>query len=245
MKKVLLFLMIIGIVKSESNTKCSDKKVVEFKGRKENHYSNDSTCPTWFVRNTQNNCQCGNEHHGIIACDDKHLISAVLDCHCVTYDEDTRSTSAGSCFYNCENHHLKIDDLIHYPLPKKPESLINKSVCSYFNRKGLLCGDCEDGHSPLVLSYNLSCVWCPDGHKNWWKFILVALVPQTFFYFFILLFNINVTSSRLHGVVFFSQAVSIPAFIRVMMNVLVQAHHPFLKWVEPRTFPFSYARHMP
>ena len=72
--------------------------------------------------------------------------------------------------------------------------LLNTSFCSYFNRTGLICGDCEEGHSPFVLSYNLSCVRCPEGHKNCWKFILVAFGPLTFFYFFVVPFNINVTS---------------------------------------------------
>ena len=233
MKEVLLLLVIIAIVKCKPlNSKCS-RKEVKFKDSRATQCINDSSCPTWFTCNIHNNCQCGNEHYGIIACDDKKWKSAILDCHCATYDEDTRSTFAGSCFYNCENHHSRTkNDLVYYPLPKKADMLSNKSVCTYFNRKGLLCGDCEDGHSPLVLSYNLSCVECPAGHKNWWKFILVAFVPLTFFYLFIVLFNINVTSSRLHGVVFFSQAVSIPLFTRVILNAIVQTHHPFVKWVK-------------
>ena len=68
-----------------------------------------------------------------------------------------------------------------------------------------------------ILSYNLSCVKCPDAHRNWWKFILAAIVPLTFFYFFVVLFNINVTSSRLHGVVWFSQTMSTPALVRLIM----------------------------
>ena len=103
--------------------------------------------------------------------------------------------------------------------------LLNTSACTSFHRTGLLCGDCEDGHSPLVLSYSFNCVECPDGHKNWWKFILVAFVPLTFFYFFVVVFNINVTSSRLHGVVWISQALSIPPYVRL---VLVSLSHSSL-----------------
>ena len=72
----------------------------------------------------------------------------------------------------------------------------------------------------LVLSYNLSCVKCPDGQKNWWKFILVGFVPLTFFYLFVVIFNINVTSSRLHGVIWFSKALSMPSFVRLIMSAL-------------------------
>ena len=61
---------------------------------------------------------------------------------------------------------------------------------------------------------------CSDGYNNWWKFILAGFVPLTFFYFFMVLFNINVISSCLYGVVLFSQALSTPAFVRLLMSGL-------------------------
>ena len=131
-------------------------------------------------------CRCGDSHGYAVVCDEEKLVSAVLDCHCVTYDEQTGSTYLGSCFYNCNyyNTNTRVDQ-VYFNLPKLPESLnkMNDSSCTRFYRTGLLCGDCKDGHSPLVFSYNLTCVKCPDGHKNWWNFILVAFVPLTFFYF--------------------------------------------------------------
>ncbi len=52
-----------------------------------------------------------------------------------------------------------------WQLPKDPKSLINHSVRTHFHRTGLLCGDCEEGHSPFVLSYSLSCTKSTDGYK--------------------------------------------------------------------------------
>ena len=191
---------------------------VSFSGN-DNHCRNDTTCPTWFTCNTEKRCQCDRGHTKAIVCDNQAQVSAVLNCNCVTYDIESKSTYAGPCFYNCimssSSPFARIEEL-----PKNPETLINISACTYFHRTGLLCGDCEEGHSPLVLSYNLSCVECPDGHKNWWKFILVGFVPLTVFYLFIVVFNINVTSSRLHGVVWYSQFMSTPAFVRVILLVL-------------------------
>ena len=158
------------------------------------------------------------------------MASAILDCHCVTYDNHSMSIFLGSCFYNCENH--KHDDKVYKKLPANPKELVKKSVCTHFHRTGVLCGDCEEGYSPFVLSYNLSCVKCPDGHKNWWKFILAGFVPLTFFYLFVLLFNINVTSSRLHGVVWFSQALSVPALVRLIMNGISLRHQHYLVGVK-------------
>ena len=206
---------------------------------KEDHTfcSNESTCPTWFICDNSNKCQCGNQHEKIVVCDVHNFSSAVLDCNCITYDKDTGSTFLGACFYNCDNLN---NDSIYRELPKNPEILLNKSACTYFHRTGLLCGDCEDGYSPLVLSYNLSCVKCPDGHKNWWKFILVAFVPLTFFYFFIVLFNVNVTSSHLHGVVYFSQIVSISALVRIVYSVSRNSNKYFLIGVKIYLFFSSF-----
>ena len=204
------------------------------------HYCrNNNECPTWFICDS-NKCVCGIQGSDAVVCDNQRQTSAVLDCHCVTYDKESQSTYAGLGFYNCENHLLlKKDDSIMKPLPKRAEMLLNSSICNHFNRAGLLCGDCEEGYSPFVLSYNLSCVRCPDGHKNWWKFILAGFLPLTFFYFFIVYFNVNVTTSCLHGVVWFSQTLSIPALVRLIM-LAIHNKHPQLQ-VTVKIFPIFYS----
>ena len=204
-------LLMIVVASSQSNEQECDTSM-----RVDAHCSNDSLCSTWYTCNEQDQCKCGNGHNYAVICDTETLRSAVLGCHCVTYDATAKSTFVGSCFYNCIND----NDAVHSWLPRNPETLINGSVCTNFHRTGLLCGDCEEEYSPLVLSYNLSCVKCPDGHKNWWKFVLVAYIPLTFFYFLVLMFNINVTSTRLHGVVWYSQALSMPALSRLIMSIL-------------------------
>jgi hypothetical protein len=181
-----------------------------------------SSCPTWSYCSS-GSCRCGENHHDIIHCkDESNIMSGVLDCNCVTYDEATGSTFVGACFYNCVNN-IKMDRVYHI-LPRKPTELMNDSVCNWFNRKGLLCGDCEDGFSPFVLSYNISCVNCTDGYKNWWKFSVIAFAPVTFFYLFVVIFQINVTSSHLHGVVWFSQTISIPSLVRIAMVKLAKGY---------------------
>ena len=195
---------------------------------------NDRSCPTWYFCDS-GRCQCGESHDDVIKCIKDLNTSAVLDGYCVTYDDDTGSTFVGACFYNYVNLEDHSEgDLVYHILPEKPRELINNSVCSWFHRKGLLCGECEEGLSPFVLSYNLSCVECPSGYTNWGKFVLGGFVPLTFFYFFVVIFNINVTSSRLHGVVWFSQALSIPALVRTIFSNsnFSRNHHDMLKAVK-------------
>ena len=211
MKALLAFLTL---------TVASNSSIAKLSNIKEPQCSNDNDCPTWFTCNTQSNCECGDGYHGKIACDDNSQISAVLECNCVTYDGE--NTFLGSCFYNCESHYgpFWVKHTAYQQLPEITEILLNSSICSFFHRTGILCGDCEEGYSPFVLSYNLSCVKCPDGHKNWWKFILAGFVPLTFFYFIVVMFKINVTSSRLHGVVWFSQVLSSPVVARLILKGL-------------------------
>ena len=77
--------------------------------------SDDSMCPTWFTCTTNKSCHCGNEHKGEIMCEKDHHTSYVLDCYCVTYDDETRSTYVGACYYNC-HHNVK-----YIPLPDSPK----------------------------------------------------------------------------------------------------------------------------
>ena len=216
-----LILLLMLVVASTSQSRTNNLDIIEQSSSRKIQCSNDSACPTWFTCNSQNHCECKNGYYDKIVCSNKKQISAVLICNCVTYDEKNNATFVGACFYNCEFYHKdKGNNDIYNVLPKQSRLLQNNSACTPFHRTGLLCGDCEEGYSPLVLSYNLSCVKCPDGHKNWWRFILVGFVPLTFFYIFIIFFSINVTSSHLHGVVSFSQTVAMPAFVRIVLFAL-------------------------
>ena len=73
--------------------------------------------------------------HAVILCDTQRSLAALLDCNCVTYDIQTKSTFEGSCYYNCINDKKSA----HSWLPANPERLINSSVCTRFHRTGLLC----------------------------------------------------------------------------------------------------------
>ena len=172
---VLIILVVIVVSSPSRQWKSNCKHLNTSKSTK--NCSDHSTCPTWFICGTDKTCQCGNRHGGTITCDNKQITTAVLDCNCVTYDETSLSTFVGSCFYNCvnlKNH----NDFVYHRLPVKPELLINTSACTRFHRAGLLCGDCEEGYNPYVLSYNLSCVRCPEGNKNWWKFMLAGFITS-------------------------------------------------------------------
>ena len=181
--------------------------------KKSQSCSTPDDCPTWFTCHNME-CYCGPRYNNSIICNEITMLLAVVDCYCIT--EDNGKTYAGSCFYNCGR--LTSKDNIYHIISDKRD--LNEYMCGRFNRTGISCGKCKPGLSPLILSYNLSCVECPDGHKNWWKLGLIGFVHLTFLYFIAIFFNINVTSSRLHGYVLFSQALSTPAYVRILLIVV-------------------------
>ena len=181
------------------------------------HCTNDSSCPPWFYCSTDSNnsCKCGKEYKHIISCNSETLTSSVLDCYCVTTNEQG-NTFLGACLYNCATKGKSMLNAVYKPLPNTTQDLLN--FCGSFGRTGTLCGQCETNLSLLVYSFDLKCVECPDGRKNWWKYIFAAYVPLTFFYLIVLFFKINANSSYLNGFVFYSQVVSLPVCCRILLK---------------------------
>ena len=141
----------------------------------------------------------------ILGCSENEKLS-VIHCVCATFEEE--SIAVGQCLYSCNT---LTDSETQY------HEIQTNKLCDDYNRNGTLCGECKDGYYPLVYSFDMHCVQCPNGKANWWKFVLVAFLPLTIFYFIIFFFKINLTSSRLYGFVFFSQSVSIPGLARVLL----------------------------
>ena len=170
------------------------------------------SCGPWF------HCQSGRCQPGpplpsrVLSFDNK----SVLDCYCVTYNKLEDSVEIGKCIFNCMRAGSQYQDSIYSNLPSNVSDL-NKMFCEKFNRQGTLCGQCKDDHFPLAYSFNLTCVKCPHSKTNWIKYVSVAFVPLTAFYFAILLFKVNIVSSHLYGFVVYSQAVTIPALSRILI----------------------------
>ena len=158
-------------------------------------------------------CHCAHHHPYFISC--HGTVSSLLDCHCATWDRDRNVTLAGACVYNC---YINIDRRV--PLPQEIDELSVK-MCKPLNRTGVLCGRCLPDHYPLAYSFNLTCILCPHVGWNWFRYMMAAYLPLTLFYVVILFFKINVTSSYFLAVVVYCQSLSIPAFSRLIMNVIV------------------------
>ena len=162
------------------------------------------------------NCRCTKKSptRDIIQCSEKRNLS-VLSCFCVTYNEDEDIAEVGNCIYNCNNIKSDLSNPVYHVLPKNVSKL-NEAMCGKFNRTDTLCGKCRGGFYPLVYSFNMICVKCPNGRSNWWKYVLFAFLPLTVFYFIVVFCKINVTSSPLHGFIYYNQAIAMPQMARLL-----------------------------
>ena len=186
-----------------------------------NQKSSNVSCPPWFEL-SNGTCKCGKTIHGTVKCNETLQESAILDCHCMTYNEST-GTVAGACFYNCVNA-KDSKDVVYHRMPKTVEQL-NDAMCGDFNRGGQLCGTCKPGYSPPVYSYNLQCTMCSGGLYNWIKYVAIAFVPLTVFLVLVLCCRISATSPQLNAFVTFNQVLSFPANVRVLLIASKKLSH--------------------
>ena len=183
------------------------------------HRGNDS-CSPWFDCG-ETDWLCDKIPYDILKCSDHQRVS-ILTCHCATYNEAEDIIEVGKCIYNTFITPEKLMPFKELPTTKDK---INDVMCEEINRTGTLCGKCKDGSYPLAYSFDMNCVECPNGKSNWWRFVLLAFLPLTVFYFVILLFKISVTSSHLHGFVYFGQGVSMPIMARyILANAYFRKH---------------------
>ena len=123
--------------------------------------SANTTCPPWFVHSddtSSSTCKCGNELGRVVKCNSSLKELSILAAYCMTNDKYL-GTVAGLCIYNHQYIIGTINSSMHYRLPHNISEL-NKAVCGYLNRTGRLCGQCKEGFSPPVYSYDLWCVEC-------------------------------------------------------------------------------------
>jgi len=160
----------------------------------------NASCPPWTtpaITSGQFECKCfdaqfQNVHDGIIACDPYTKSLSVLACHCLTYNNYSEGgkLQVAPCLLNCANETASggPGDIYHKILDFNDRNFetLNHRVCARsgnvpLNRDCRLCGACRNGTYPQAYSFNMTCVKCPEGNKNLWKYFLYSLGPLTVF----------------------------------------------------------------
>ena len=152
---------------------------------------------------------------------------SIKECMCMTAEKDGELDGAGTgasvvlvgaciCPYGCGfskdvPHWISLQ---YHPLPWNVSEL-NEAMCGRLNRHGRLCSKCIEGYSPLAYSYDYNCIKCTGSRwSNWLKFIAVAFIPLTIFYFIVVLFRINATNPYMYAFITLNQALGSPVNVR-------------------------------
>ena len=166
-------------------------------------------CPTWFTKNANGVCECGNSCGGIVRCEEGNKTSILLG-YCMTYYSENTPV-VGACF---TGHFLSTEPKSFYAPLDPNVTKMQQMMCGRMNRDGQLCGKCQYNYSPPIYSYQLECVLCPPHTSNWIKYIAVALLPLTAFFIIVIAFRISATSAPMNAFILVAQIMSIPAQIR-------------------------------
>ena len=163
------------------------------------------TCPFWHIPEEQNGtitCKCGDLLYNFVNCfsEKEFKLVEVPFCFCMSY-LDTIDV-IGNCPYTCQ--------------ATIGVNRVNSTSCrAWLHRTGVMCGKCEDGFAPPV--YFFGCVNCTnynDYKYNWLKYIAVAYLPLTVFYFVVILARIRATSAELNALVYIVQISAFSAIIK-------------------------------
>ena len=171
-------------------------------------FSDVPACSSPWTYCDNGTCKCADTEEILCLPSGQALVQAD---YCITFDEAQALTQLGQCDF-VEDKDGKF--LLRYDALPSNVSELDGFVCGPFNRTGMLCGKCKDGYYPLVNSLDVNCVQCPNGWSNLWKFVMVVFLPLTVFYFIILLFRVNATSSQLQGFIYCCQGIALAPLLR-------------------------------
>ena len=175
----------------------------------------DKNCHPWMFRNkTSGECECSDIPYRAVLCDPTIPKTSILDCYCMTYNHERNETELGQCLFGC-GHKI---DTVYNTLPHN-KSALNEYTCGKANRDSTLCGACKPGYSPLVYSYELKCMNCTGMSYNWIKYIAVAYVPLTFFFFIVVLFRFSGTHPLVRGFITVCQGLASSISLRAYLTV--------------------------
>ena len=179
------------------------------------------TCPIWtYPSPPHNECVCGSSLQEAIICNSETLtvqLTVEFFCLMLFNSKGVTATLLGTCPYGSAGI-----------LPKNMTHVSeDPSLCSHFNRKGQLCGECAENYTLPAYSYYLGCVKCENYNNGWIKFIAAAFLPLTFFYIVVIIFRISVTSSTLNAFVMVNQISASPPLIRHIYssNLVANPYH--------------------
>ncbi len=141
--------------------------------------------------------------------------ASLLVGYCATYQQTPSNFAAvGRCTFIKSPSNVHILGHVYSKLPMNI-SRLNSFMCGALNRTGILCGKCEPGLGPTVLSYSHKCRKCLPSPYGWLLYVGLACVPSIIFFFVVIFFQVRATSASLNFYIFICH------FVAQYMNVFL------------------------
>ena len=173
------------------------------------------TCPPGFIPPNRTDddsifsCQCYDisAYKSLLLCNEDNYTSKLLRTAWMGYN----STTEPKQFVVGETPYLSLGARDHHiTLLNGSEQYLNDLFCKSTNRRGILCGQCQDGYGVAVNSDNYHCVKCTDKEEqySWVFYVIASYLPTTIFFAIIFIFSMTVTFGPLNSFLFFAQVIT-------------------------------------
>ena len=189
-------------------------------------------CPPWYYQSRDGNCLFSKK----LAVVQKFGNTSELQLgHCMTEGLNSTLVVSQCPYSSLYNHNFSQYHISWIVLPNHVDQL-NKVMCGVFNRRGFLCSKCEDNYGIAAYRYSgLVCVECTGSMWSILAYIGLLFGPTTALFLTFLIFNINVHSGRLTGIIFFSHTLTSVLFF--YPSLIIPFQFQFGYW--PIQFLFS------
>jgi len=171
-----------------------------------------SNCPPGFIyKNRRAQCECIVGHNydnpAITGCKFTTFQAYFNQFYWIGYASDN-STNLITSF--CPYGYCYKSQFLREPLlPRRAtKSDLDAFVCGYRKRTGLLCGRCIIGYSVALNSPMFKCHHCTNYTIGILYLFLSYLVPVSVLFYFIMAYNIRITTGPVGAFLFFSQMIS-------------------------------------
>ena len=169
-------------------------------------------CPPGFMySNNKEQCECLVNH--------THQNPAISGCELTSFQayfdrfywigyesDDAVDLLISPCPYRyCYEDHISPGQL----LPKDAnKTTLDKFVCGNRRRTGLLCGQCIEGYSVPLNSPTFTCNKCKIPYLGILYLFLSYIIPVSLLFYYIMSYNIRMTTGPIGAILFFSQIIS-------------------------------------
>ena len=187
--------------------------------------------PGFTYNNGTKSCECAeskSDYMGLINCN--YIQEGYWMGFC---SNNSKTLCTAFCPYGFCSYHEMIPNASIHPLPST-SNLLDSQICGPY-RTGRVCSQCAENHSVYFHSWKYSCRQEDLCYLGWFFYLISEILPVTFFFVIILVFNISFTNGNIIFFVFFAQildalatnAVEFSHIITTIRTVLTFLYRPF------------------